>query len=159
MIWFSFGSIFQSQKNSSHADERRCLWVQTRVKEKGTEKRALFKNQAIHPRATFHRTCLRAACSCLGSEQSAGASDSGTVICWLCIWTCWHRVALCWGCSSRPPQGSSCNAATLTCWRRAGAQRTRWKGPLNGRNESQSKLLYMLFLVVNDFLAKSLDNA
>lgn len=67
------------------------------------------------------------------------ASRPGRVICWLCIWTCWHREAPCWGCSSHPPQGWSCNVATPTCWRRAAARRTRWTGPLNGGRTHEQK--------------------
>lgn len=98
--------------------------------------KAIFPKPSVFPRATFHRSC---------SRQSAGirvpaqgwANVLSIVICWLCIWTCWHHGAPCWGCSSRQPRRWSCNAAMLTCWRQAGARRTHWTGPLNRGTKHQ----------------------
>lgn len=98
------------------------------------------------PKGNSSSCMLRAECGCLGFQQRAGLAGSGRVICWLCILTCWHRVALCWGCSSRLPQGWSCNAATLICWRRADARRTRWRGPLRRGTKHRTQELTVINL-------------
>lgn len=83
-----------------------------------------------------------------GFPAHGGASRQGAVIYWFYIWTCWHRVAPCWGYSSRRPRGWSCNVSMPTCWTRAGVRRTRWTEPLGGGAEKKQNQVDEISILV-----------